>query len=110
MDRYIVVDRISTNRSDVTFLTEDNSTVLVSVYGSGVGFLCNDTVIGIAKEELKRKIDSDYFCLVNVHLSGQRQKQRDTANVRAAVRDEPHQDELFRNELLESVEIGKVLN
>lgn len=78
MDKYIVVDRVSTNRSDVTFLTEDNSTVLVSVYGSGVGFLSNDTVISIAKEELKRKIDSDYFCLVNVHLSEQRQKQEKT--------------------------------
>jgi hypothetical protein len=77
MDKYIVVDRVETNRSDVTFLTEDNSVVLVSVYGSGVGFLSNDTVIGIAREELKRKIDSDYFCLVTVRLSERRQKQFD---------------------------------
>jgi hypothetical protein len=77
MDRYVVVERIDTNHSDVTFLTKDNSLVLVSVYGSGVGFLSDDTVIGIAKEELKRKIDSDYFCLVSVQLSERRQKQFD---------------------------------
>lgn len=77
MDRYVVVDRIDTNRSDVTFLTDDNSTVLVSVYGSGVGFLSDNTVIGIARLELKRKIDSDYFCLVDVRISERRQKQFD---------------------------------
>lgn len=93
MDKYIVVDRVSTNRSDVTFLTSDNSIVLVSVYGSGVGFLSDSTVIGIAKDELKRKIDSDYFCLVNVHLSERRRQQEET------VTPEPQQELDFDRDL-----------
>ena len=104
MDKYVVVDRLSTNRSDVTFLTSDNSIVLVSVYGSGVGFLSDSTVIGIAKEELKRKIDSDYFCLVNVHLSEQRQKQEENVTLEPQLELDIDRDLFSRFKMREKVQ------
>lgn len=63
---YIVVERLSTNSSDVVFLTSEGSVVKVSVFGFGVGIFDDDRLITIAKEELRRKADSDIFCLVSV--------------------------------------------
>ncbi len=65
-DDYIVVERISTNSSDVVFLTNDGSVVKVSIYGYSVSTFDDDRLISIAKEELRRKADSDIFCLTSV--------------------------------------------
>ncbi len=72
-DRHVTVLRVSANCSDVVFLTEDNSVVTVRVYGYGAGYFSHEKAVYLAKEELKRKVDSEVFCLVDVRLATERQ-------------------------------------
>jgi hypothetical protein len=65
MSEYVVVQRFE-NEVHVNFLTKDQSIVSVSIYGFNVNLFSDEKLISLAKDELRRKTDSEIFCLVNV--------------------------------------------
>jgi hypothetical protein len=68
MSDYIVVNRSNSNVVHVDFLTKDGYVVTVDLYGFGAGFFSDEKIIHLAQEELKRKLDSEIFALVQVRL------------------------------------------
>lgn len=69
MSKYVVVQRFE-NAVHVNFLTTDGSVVTVSIYGFDVDLFSDERAISYAKDELRRKTDSEIFCLVNVTPKG----------------------------------------
>lgn len=70
MKAYITVERF-TNAVHVYMPTESGPIVTVSLYGQDVGSYSDERLIYLAREELKRKLDSPIFALVNVVPKGQ---------------------------------------
>lgn len=68
---YITVERFKTV-VHVYMPTTHGPIVTVSLYGQDVGSYSDHRLISMAKEELKRKLDSEIFALVNVLPSGSR--------------------------------------
>jgi len=62
---YITVER-SKNAVHVYFPTSEGSIVTVSLYGQDVGSYSDERLITLARDELKRKLDSPIFALVQV--------------------------------------------
>jgi hypothetical protein len=69
MRSYIVVQRFS-NVGHVYFPTSIGSVITVSVYGFGAHLFSDEKLIYLAKEELRRKTDSEIFCLVSITPRG----------------------------------------
>jgi hypothetical protein len=71
MKAYITVQRF-TNVAHIYMPTESGPIVTVSLYGMGIDSYPDEKLIFLAREELKRKLDSEIFALVNVAPKGQR--------------------------------------
>lgn len=62
---YITVER-NLNAVHVYMPTREGSIVTVSLYGQDVGSYSDERLITLAKDELKRKLDSPIFALVRI--------------------------------------------
>lgn len=78
MSKYIVIQRFD-NVGHVHFHTEISSIVSVSIYGFGAHTFSDEKLILLAKDELRRKTDSEIFCLVSVTPNGGSQLDLDFA-------------------------------
>jgi hypothetical protein len=65
MKGYITVQHF-TNVAHVYMPTSIGPVVSVSLYGHDIGSYSDERLISLAREELKRKLDSEIFALVNV--------------------------------------------
>jgi hypothetical protein len=70
-EAYISVQRF-TNVAHVYMPTASGPIVTVSLYGMGIDSYSDERLISLAREELKRKLDSEVFALVSVVPKGQR--------------------------------------